>query len=94
MTRTQLLQETKKMRFEAIYRDWNLGELTQEEAANMLGVSDRTFRRYLVRYEEDGLSGLEDKRIMQASHRCAPVDEVCALESMYEKRFTGWNVKL
>jgi transposase len=31
---------------------------TQEDAARLLGVSIRTFRQYINRYEEDGLEGL------------------------------------
>ena len=48
MKRTELLQETLKMRYEAIQSDWELGKLTQAEAAQILGVSDRTFRRYCI----------------------------------------------
>lgn len=62
MTRTQSLQETRKMHFEEVLNIWNKGRLTQEEAARMLSVSDRTFRRYIDRYNEDGLEGLSDKR--------------------------------
>ena len=46
------------MRFEEAYGGWQHGQLTQLEAASLLGVSDRTFRRYLGRYEEGGLEGL------------------------------------
>ena len=45
MRRTQLLQEVRKMRFEEAYEGWQSGRLTQEEAARLLGVCDRTFRR-------------------------------------------------
>ena len=58
MRRTELLQELRKMRFEEAYEGWQGGRLTQMEAASLLGVSDRTFRRYLGRYEENGLQGL------------------------------------
>lgn len=58
MRRTQLLQEVRKMRFEEAYEGWQSGRLTQEEAARLLGVCDRTFRRYIARYEEEGLEGL------------------------------------
>jgi hypothetical protein len=34
-------------------------------------VSDRTFRRYINRYEEKGIEGLYDKRLSKASHRRA-----------------------
>lgn len=81
------------MRFEEVYSGWNASRLTQEEAAEILGVSDRTFRRYIHRYEEEGLEGLSDKRLSQASFRRAPVDEVMALSAKYEGRYRGWNVK-
>lgn len=93
MNRTKWLQETRIMRFEEAHQGWKRGRLTQEEAARMLGVSDRTFRRYLVRYEEDGIDGLYDKRISQASHRRAPLDEVFDVERIYADRYQGWNVK-
>ena len=46
------------MRFEEAFGDWQKGRLTQEEAARLLGVCDRTFRRYIDRYENEGLDGL------------------------------------
>ena len=59
----------------------------------MLGVCDRTFRRYINRFQEDGLDGLIDKRLEQVSHRRAPVDEVMAMAEDYRTRHMGWNVK-
>jgi DNA-binding NtrC family response regulator len=71
MKRTQLLQEIKKMRFGEIYDKWTAGRLTQCEAAEILGISDRTLRRQIRRYEADGLEGLIDHRIEKVSHRKA-----------------------
>lgn len=93
MKRTKLLQEIRKMRFEEAYIGWTENRFTQEEAARLLGVTDRTFRRYLLKYEEEGLAGLIDKRIEQDSHRRAPVDEVIALSMLYKTRYLKWNVK-
>ena len=93
MNRTKRLQEIRKMRFEEAYTGWQGGHLRQEEAARLLGVCERTFRRYIDRYEEEGLSGLIDKRLEQASHRRAPVDEVMALVDRYRGRHQGWNIK-
>jgi hypothetical protein len=56
-------------------------------------VCARTFRRYVDRYEEEGLEGLIDKRMEQVSGRRAPVDEVMALVDRYRGRHLGWNVK-
>jgi len=79
-------------RFAEVCGQWGGGCLTQHEAARILGVSDRTFRRYIYRYEEEGLEGLYDKRSARASHRCAPVDEVCRVTELYRDRYRGWNV--
>lgn len=81
------------MRFEEVLEIWNKRSITQEEAAQMLGVCERTFRRYLSRYEEEGLEGLMDKRLTRASTRRAPVDEVTELIFEYKSRYMGWNVK-
>jgi len=81
------------MRFEEVYFGWSESRLTQEEAARILGVCDRTFRRYIDRYEDSGLSGLSDKRLTQASFRRAPVDEVIGVIQRYQSRHRGWNVK-
>jgi transposase len=87
------LQETRLMRFQEVYGGWQDDRLTQEEAALILGVSDRTFRRYIDRFEESGLDGLADKRLTQTSHRRAPVDEVIALVDLYSSRHRGWNAR-
>ena len=67
MRRTEWLQETRLMRFEEAYEGWTESCLTQEEAAQLLGICARTFRRYIDRYEEEGLDGLIDKRMSQVS---------------------------
>lgn len=93
MRRTELLQEIRKMRFEEVYGVWTESRLSQEEAARMLGICARTFRRYIDRYEEGGLEGLLDKRLTQVSSRRAPLDEVLAVVDCYRTRHMGWNVK-
>ena len=93
MRRTELLQEIRKMRgaglgpFKEAYEGWHAGELTQTDAARLLGICERSFRRYLARYEEFYLQGLIDKRIEQVSHRRAPVDEVMKLVSLYSTQY-------
>jgi hypothetical protein len=93
MKRTQLMQEIRQMRFEEAYTGWTEKRFTQEEAARLLGVCDRTFRRYLMKYEEEGIGGLADKRLAQISHRRAPVNEVMAITYLYKNRYLNWNVK-
>ena len=93
MRQTEMLQEIRKMRFENVYSEWRESRLNQEEAARILGVCDRTFRRYIDRYDHLGMDGLSDKRLTQASFRSAPVDEVMAVADRYNNRYRGWNVK-
>jgi len=81
------------MRFEEVYLGWNESRLTQEQAAQILGVCGRTFRRYIDRFEDGGIAGLSDKRLMQASFRRAPLDEVMAVAEKYSCRHRGWHVK-
>jgi transposase len=81
------------MRFEELYERRQRRELTMAEAAEMLGVTERTFRRWSIRYEVDGAAGLEDRRLGQASARAVPVDEVLQMVTLYETRYTGWTVK-
>jgi transposase len=81
------------MRFEEAYEGYRRGSLTQAEAALLLGVCDRTFRRYMNRYDEGGLDALLDKRLVQISHRRAPVDEVMRAVDLYRDRHLGWNAK-
>ena len=93
MTRTKLLQEIRRMRFVEAYVGWQARRLTQGEAARLLGVCERTFRRYVDRYEDEGLDGLVDRRLGQVSARRAPVDEVVRTEALYRERYDGWSVK-
>jgi hypothetical protein len=94
MRRTELLQELLQMRFLEAYEGYEAGRLSQEEASRLLGVCSRTFRRYLSRYEESlDLNVLLDSRLGGVSHRLASVDEVMDVSSLYQKRYSGWNVR-
>jgi len=75
------------MQFEQVYTGWEKRSLTQEGAARILGVTDRTFRRYINRYDYECLEGLYDKCLTQASHRRAPLDEVLNVCNNYKERF-------
>ncbi len=55
------------MRFEEAYTGWQGKRLTQEDAGQLLGVSGRTFRRQIGRFEAEGMDGLIDRRMAQVS---------------------------
>src|SRR5258708_20888474 len=71
MGRTRALQEIRMMRFEALLDRHEEGELSQAEAAEMLGMSERTFRRQRDRFREEGAEGLHDRRLGKPSSRRA-----------------------
>ena len=81
------------MRFEEAYEGWNAKRPTQAQAPSLLGVSERTFRRQIGRYEAEALEGLLDQRLTRASARRAPVDEVMGLVDLYRRHYPGWNVR-
>lgn len=93
MTRATVLQEVRQMRFEELYERQQQRVLTMADAAEILGVAERTFRRWRDRYEADGAEGLQDRRIGQASARAVPVDEVLQMVTLYQTRYSGWTVK-
>ena len=59
----------------------------------MLGMSERSFRRYRRRYEDDGLDGLFDRRLDKASARRVPADRIEWVLDEYRTRYRGWTVK-
>ena len=69
MNRTGRLQDHRMKKFRDVLSRWERKELSGLEAGELLGVSERQFRRYRDRYEEDGLAGLADKRLGKASLR-------------------------
>ena len=93
MTRATVLQEVRQMRFEELYTRRQRRELTMVEAAEMLGITERTFRRWSTRYEAEGAEGLADRRLGRASARAVPVDEIFQMVTLYESRSTGWTVQ-
>ena len=72
MRRTEQLQGLRLMKFEDVYGRCYRGDLSQAEASEILGMSERTFRRWRERYEAEGAEGLYDRRLGRVSARGAP----------------------
>jgi transposase len=90
---TEVLQGLRRMKFEDIYGRWQERRLSQAEAAEILGMSERTFRRWRDRYQADGLEGLSDRRLGKASARRVPVDRVDEVLTLYRERYAGFTTK-
>ena len=93
MHRTAQLQGLRLMKFEDVYGRAYRGEPSQVEAAEVLGMSERTFRRWRGRYEAEGAEGLYDRRLERASARRAGVDEVMAVLTLFDARYWDFTAK-
>jgi len=80
-------------KFRDVLNRWERNELSAQEAGEILGMSERQFRRYRRRYEEDGLAGLADRRLGKASIKRVPVDRIAWMLGQYRTHHMGWNVK-
>ncbi len=93
MRRTEQLQGLRLMKFDDVYGRCYQGELSQVEASEILGVSERTFRRWRDRWEAEGAEGLYDRRLGRASARRASVDTVAEVLELFETRYWDFTAK-
>jgi transposase len=80
------------MRFTDILGRSERSELRQMEAAELLGISERTFRRWRDRHRDAGPSGLDDRRLAPSLRR-APVAEIERMLGLYQDLYRGFTVK-
>ena len=69
------------------------GALSCLEAAEVLGMSERHFRRLRDRYEAEGAAGLVDRRLGRASGRRAPLDQIEWVLEQYRTRYWDFTAK-
>ncbi len=69
------------------------GKMGCAEAAAVLGMSERHFRRLRNRCKAEGAEGIVDKRLGRASARRAPVDEVAWVVETFRTRYWDFTVK-
>jgi transposase len=81
------------MKFETVRGRWVGGELNQAEAGEILGVSERTFRRWYLRHEEEGLEGLNDRRLGKPSSKRVPAGWAQHVERLYRERYRDFTAK-
>jgi transposase len=81
------------MRFEGLLDRHEGGELSQVEAAEMLGISERSFRRWRDRLRDEGPLGLADRRLGKPSGRRAEVAEIERMLGLYRGGYADFTVK-
>jgi transposase len=93
MRRTEALQGVRVIKFLDILGRYEAAEFGQLEAAELLGVGERTFRRMCQRFEDEGQAGLLDRRLGKASGKRVPVDRAEEVEALYRTRYAGFTAK-
>ena len=83
----------RRMRFESLLARQDRGEITQDDAAVLLGISVRTFQRWAGRFDTDGEAGLADRRLGQPSPKSAPQEEIERMLGLYRDKYTDFTVK-
>lgn len=92
MDRARINEGIRRMRFEALLDRYELGELDQGTAAEMLGISDRTFRRWRDRLRDEGSAGLADRRLRPSGRRAAE-EEIKRMLGLYRTHYAEFTVK-
>ncbi len=93
MRRSAVLQGVRMLRLRDVFGRWESGELSQLEAAELLGMHERTFRRWARRFESDGEAGLEDRRLGRRSGRAVASSVADEVERLYRERYQGFTAK-
>ncbi len=93
MDRTEWLQDRRMKKFKDVFGRWKEKKLSGSEAGELLGMSERSFRRYRQRYEEEGLCGLSDRRLGKPSSKRVAVTQIEWMLELYRRHYTGWKVK-
>ena len=83
----------RRMRFSSLLDRQERGEITQEEAAELLGVHVRTFQRWADRFAEEGDAGLADRRLCRPSPKRAPEEELERMLGLYRDKYADFTVK-
>ena len=69
------------------------GKLKWWEAAEIMGVTDRTMRRWRERLNRDGYSGLWDYRKRKPSPKRVPMQTVEQVLQLYREKYFDFNVQ-
>jgi transposase len=93
MRGTEAHQGVRMIKFSEIWERHEASELSQFEAGELLGMSERSFRRWSCRYEEEGACGLLDRRIGKASAKRVPLESGEAVEALYRTRYAGFTAR-
>jgi len=91
--RSEQLQGLRMLKLRDTLNRWEAGHLSQLEAAELLGMSERTFRRWARRHEAGGEAGLSDGRLGRRAGHAVPEDRGKEVAHLYRTRYAGLTSK-
>lgn len=81
------------MKVQAVILRAMAGKLKWWEAAEIIGVTDRTMRRWRQNYEEFGYDGLLHRQRGRPSPKRIPVETIERVLKLYQERYFDFNVR-
>jgi len=82
----------RAMKVQAVILKAISGQLQWWQAAEILGISCRSMRRWKQRYQQGGYDGLFDRRRRRPSPRRVPLATVKQVLGLYRAQYAGFNV--
>jgi transposase len=89
----EILEGVRMLKLRDVLSRWEAKQISQLEAAELMGVSERTFRRWTRRFEGEGEAGLVDRRLGKPSPRRVPAAEAERVAELYRTRYGGFTAK-
>ena len=93
MNRATWLEGRRMLKFRDVLSRWERRELSMMEAGELLGMSERQFRRYRERFDDEGEAGLIDRRLGKPSPKRIEAAAIDRMLELYRTVYRGWNVK-
>ena len=87
-----MVATVKAMKIQEVILKAASKQILWAEAADIIGVSYRTMKRWKARYHAHGYDGIFDRRMREPSPKCVPFQELQTILSLYRTTYRGFNV--
>ena len=91
MTQYSFAATVKAMKIQEVILKAASGEILWIDAADIIGVSYRTMKRWKANYEQFGHDGVFDRRMKAPGPKRAPMAEVQTILQLYRTHYQGFN---
>ena len=82
----------KAMKIQEVILKAVSGQIHWTDAADIIGVSYRTMKRWKARYQTNGYDGIFDRRMKRPSPKRVPFQELQTILNLYRTKYRGFNV--